>query len=61
MDLTLYIGKYVRIELANNFYYAGKVINADEDSLELIDKNNQNVSLKKEIILAIRECLNGKY
>ncbi len=61
MDLIKYIGKYVRIELENNFYYAGKVINADENSIEFIDKNGQNVSLRVEVIFSIRECSNGKY
>ena len=61
MDLKKFIGKYVRLELENNFYYVGKVVDADENSLELIDKNNDRVQLRKELIFSIRECQNGKY
>ncbi len=55
MDLINYIGLKVKIILINNYYYIGKVTNADEDSLDLIDMNNKNVSLKKESILTIQE------
>jgi len=59
MDLEIYIGMKVKIEVLNGYYYVGKVINADEDSLELIDKNGKKVSLTKQVILLIRECYNG--
>ena len=55
MDLINYIGSKVKIILINNYYYIGKVTNADEDSLDLIDINNKKVSLKKESILTIQE------
>ena len=55
MDLINYIGFKVKIVLMNNYYYIGKVISADEDSLDLIDMNNKNVSLRKESILTIQE------
>jgi len=59
MDLVNYIGFKVKIILTNNYYYIGKVTNADEDSLDLIDMNNKLVSLKKESILTIQEVSNG--
>ena len=55
MDLINYIGLKVKIILINNYYYVGKVTNADEDSLDLIDMNDKKVSLKKESILTIQE------
>jgi len=55
MDLSKYVGKYVRIDLVNNFYYMGVVTNADENSLEMKDKNGKDVSLNKSAILFIRE------
>lgn len=56
MDLTNYIGLKVKIILVNNYYYyIGKVISADEDSLELIDINRKRVSLKEQSILTIQE------
>ena len=55
--MRLYVGLKVKITLNNshNYYYIGKVISADETSLDLIDINQKNVSLKKESILTIQE------
>ena len=55
MDLLIYLDKIVYINLASGFYYTGKCISADEDSITLIDKTNKNVSLSKKSILAIKE------
>ena len=55
MELLNYVGLKVKIILLNNYYYVGKVISADKDSLDLIDINNKKVSLKKESILTIQE------
>lgn len=55
MELISYLGLKVKIILTNNYYYIGKVIEADENSLDLIDMNNKRVSLKKEAILTIQE------
>ena len=59
MDLTNYNGHKVKIILTNNYYYIGKVIEADEDTLDLIDMNNNKVSLRKECILTIQEVSNA--
>ena len=59
MNLINYIGLKVKIILVNDYYFIGKVIDADENSIDLIDKNNQKVSLKKESILTIQE-IRGK-
>jgi len=55
MELINYIGLRVKIILNNNYYYLGKVINADENSLDLIDMNGKNVSVSKMAILSIQE------
>lgn len=55
MDLITYIGLKVKIILVNNYYFIGKVFSADDDSLDMIDINGKNVSLKKESILTIQE------
>ena len=57
MELINYIGLKVKIILINNYYYIGKVTNAEEDSIDLIDMNNKLVSLKKESILTIQEII----
>jgi|GEM_PF-1236888 hypothetical protein len=55
MNLINYIGRRVKITLINDYYYIGKVVNADENSLDMIDFKNQNVALKKESIATIQE------
>ena len=55
MELINYIGLKVKIILINDYYYIGKVQNADDDSIDLIDMKGQLVSLKKISILTIQE------
>lgn len=55
MELIRYIGLKVKIILFNNYYFVGKVMDADENSLDMIDLNGKNVSLRKESILTIQE------
>lgn len=55
MELIRYIGLKVKIILFNNYYFVGKVMEADENSLDMIDLNGKNVSLRKESILTIQE------
>jgi small nuclear ribonucleoprotein (snRNP)-like protein len=57
MELTKYLNKNVQIILDNNFTYIGLVISADENSINLIDKNNSNVSLKETTIKFIKEII----
>lgn len=59
MDLVIYLDKKVHITLENGYYYYGKVLDADENSLTLRDKTGKIVSLRKEIIVTIREVGNG--
>lgn len=59
MDLVNYIGLKVKVILSNNYYYIGKVTNADENSIDIIDMNGKHVSLSKVAILSIQEVENG--
>lgn len=55
MDLSIYLNKRVLIILTNQFTYTGKVIEADRNSLVIIDKNNCRVSLSESYIQLIKE------
>ena len=55
MDLSMYLNKYVRIDLINNYFYMGLVLSVDSDSLTLRDIKGNIVSLKESSILYIRE------
>jgi hypothetical protein len=55
MDLIAYIGLKVKIILTNNYYFIGKVLNADEDTIDILDMKSQKVSLRKDTILSIQE------
>lgn len=55
MKLTIWLDKKVHIILNNGFAYLGEVIDCDEDSLTLIDKNNSTVQLKENTIDIIKE------
>jgi len=56
MNFNNYLNKRVQIILAvNGFTYIGLVIDTDEDSLTIIDKNNSRVCLKETAIDFIKE------
>lgn len=55
MELTNYLNKRVQIIVSNGFTFIGLVINADSNSLTLIDKTGSPVCLKENIIMTIRE------
>lgn len=55
MKLINYLGKKVRVTLANGFYYIGLVRDTDENSIELLDINQNLVSIKEGNILRITE------
>lgn len=58
MEFEEYIGLIVKIETPTGYYYKGKVISADSDSLVLLDINNKKVTLNKNSILIIKEAYN---
>lgn len=55
MDLLIYLNKNVYISLRDGYYYKGKVISADENSLTLIDFKGQKITLTSDCILRIQE------
>lgn len=55
MDLINYIGLKVKIILNNNYYFIGKVLSADNNSLDLRDIKGKLVSVSKNNILSIQE------
>jgi len=55
MELVSYLKCQVHITLIGGFYYIGFVVDADENSITLIDKTNKRVSLAKSSIETIRE------
>jgi len=60
MQLNNYLNKKVLVILNNNFTYIGLVIDIDNNSITLIDKNNSKVCLKEELINFIKEVENGR-
>lgn len=58
MDYSVYVGKCVKIEVLNNIYYIGVVLEADETFLVLKDKKGARIVLKDAYILSVREILN---
>jgi len=55
MELINYIDCVVKINTSNGYYYTSKVVSADEDSITLIDKNRNRVTLSVDTILDIQE------
>lgn len=55
MELSKYVGKRIRIDLTNGYFYEGKVISADENSISIIDRNGKDVTIKEIAISFIRE------
>lgn len=52
-----HIGKQVRILLSNNFHYSGKILDVSEDTLVLLDKFSQEVSLRLQDVMIFTPCL----
>ena len=59
MDFLVWVGKCVKIDLTNSYYYQGVVTNADINSITLRDKRGNLIVLKDGAILSIREVSNG--
>jgi len=51
----MYVGKRVKVDLLNGFFYEGFVLSSDDNSIELKDKNGKLVSIKEKTISFIRE------
>lgn len=55
MDLSKYVGKRIRIDLTNGYFYEGICKSADDNSLTILDRNNKVVEIKEIAISFIRE------
>lgn len=55
MDVSKYIGKVVKVDLKNGYYYKGTIKSADENSIWLIDENGKSVDISVDFISFIRE------
>lgn len=55
MDVSKYVGKFVKVDLSNGFYYSGEVLGFDEKFISLKDKNGKLVDISIEYITFIRE------
>lgn len=55
MDFVSYIDSVVHITLLDNFYYIGRIISADSDGIEMIDKTGKRVTLRNSQVQTIRE------
>ena len=59
MELVNYISSLVHIELSNGFYYRGRVVEADNNSITIIDLKEKRVSISKDNIMTIKEISHG--
>jgi len=57
MRLSLFLNKKVFILLLNGWTYSGTVVDANDDSIILIDRKNEKVFLSHQAIQSIREVL----
>lgn len=56
MELSKYVGKYVKVEIINSpIYFEGYVNSSDDDSINIKDKMSKDVDIKEESIAFIRE------
>lgn len=50
-----YVGRSVKIDLENGFYYKGKIISVGNESLVIKDINGNKVILALKIIVELKE------
>jgi ribosome maturation factor RimP len=55
MELSKYIGKYVKVELKNGYFYVGKVLGVHEEDISIRDRNEKLVDISKDAIYFILE------
>ena len=55
MELSKYIGKYVKVELKNGYFYTGKVLGAHEKDISIKDRNGKSVDISIDAIMFILE------
>lgn len=60
MDFVSYINLYVHVVLLDNFFWIGKIVDADEQGFNLIDRNGKKVFINNKSVSTIREVSNGR-
>jgi ribosome maturation factor RimP len=55
MELSKYVGKYVKVELKNGYFYVGKVLGVHEKDISLKDKYGKFVDISIDAISFIVE------
>ena len=55
MELSKYLGKYVKIELKNGYFYTGKVLGVHEKDISIKDRNGKFVDISLDMIAFIVE------
>jgi len=55
MDFVSYINSVVHITLLDGFFWIGKITNADEQGINLIDKFGKKVFISNQSVATIRE------
>jgi len=58
MDFVSYINSLVHVTLFDGFYYIGKVVDADDSGIKLIDKKGKKVFVSNKSVATIREVEN---
>lgn len=56
---SVYLGRYVKVDISSGYYYEGKILDVGEDFLMMIDKRGKNVTIAISDILSVREVSNG--
>ena len=62
MNFNGFVGKVVRIDLVSSsaYYYKGKVLEADDEFVRLIDVKGRDVIVRTTDILNLKEDPNGE-
>jgi len=55
MELSKYLGKYVKVELKNGYFYLGKVLSVNNKDISIKDKNGKFVDISVDVISFIVE------
>ena len=59
MDFGCYVGCVVKVDVVSGLFFHGKVLDADDKFLKIIDKFGKNVIVSYSDIVHIREVGNG--
>lgn len=59
MDFSLFVGKVCKIDVSSGYFHKGKVLDADENFISLIDEKGNSITLSITTVLNVREVSNG--